>query len=92
MEGWDLYGGEERDGKKAFERSIALAARLVGRTSRACSHESMCPCMTPRISSPVRDRLSAHDCSPPAGVRLSWNVWPSSRLEATRIVVQPGAM
>jgi protein transport protein SEC23 len=39
MEGWDLYGGEQRD-----------------------------------------------------GVRLSWNVWPSSRLEATRIVVNVGAM
>ena len=26
------------------------------------------------------------------GVRLSWNVWPSSRLEATRIVVPIGAL
>jgi len=26
------------------------------------------------------------------GVRLSWNVWPSSRLEATRIVVPVGSM
>ena len=26
------------------------------------------------------------------GVRLSWNVWPSSRLEATRIVVPVGSL
>ena len=26
------------------------------------------------------------------GVRLSWNVWPSSRLEATRMVVPLGAL
>ena len=27
-----------------------------------------------------------------AGVRLSWNVWPSSRIEATRIVVPVSAL
>lgn len=27
-----------------------------------------------------------------AGVRLSWNVWPSSRLEATRTVVPISAL
>ena len=26
------------------------------------------------------------------GIRLSWNVWPSSRLEATRMVVPLGAL
>jgi hypothetical protein len=26
------------------------------------------------------------------GVRFSWNVWPSSRLEATRIVVPLGCL
>ena len=26
------------------------------------------------------------------GVRLSWNVWPSSRIEATRIVVPVSAL
>lgn len=26
------------------------------------------------------------------GIRLSWNVWPSSRLEATRMVVPVGAL
>ena len=26
------------------------------------------------------------------GVRLSWNVWPSSRLEATRMVVPLAAL
>ena len=26
------------------------------------------------------------------GVRFSWNVWPSSRLEATRLVVPVGCM
>ena len=62
MEGWDLYGGEERDGKKAFERSIALAARLVGRTSRACSHEIDVPVHDPsnllsRARPVVRARL-----------------------------------
>jgi len=29
------------------------------------------------------------DCD---GVRFSWNVWPSSRLEATRMVVPVGCM
>ena len=28
--------------------------------------------------------------TPRDGVRLSWNVWPSSRLEATRMVSIPG--
>jgi len=26
------------------------------------------------------------------GVRLSWNVWPSSKLEATRLVVPLGCL
>lgn len=26
------------------------------------------------------------------GVRLSWNVWPASRLEATRLVVPVGCL
>uniref|UniRef100_A0A3B3CQ01 Protein transport protein SEC23 n=1 Tax=Oryzias melastigma TaxID=30732 RepID=A0A3B3CQ01_ORYME len=26
------------------------------------------------------------------GIRFSWNVWPSSRLEATRMVVPVGAL
>ena len=29
---------------------------------------------------------------PPSGVRLSWNVWPSSRIEATRTVVPISAL
>lgn len=31
-------------------------------------------------------------CNISAGVRLSWNVWPSSRMEATRTVVPISAL
>ena len=48
----------------------------------------------------VEDRDGKHPLSrakPPAytsslGVRLSWNVWPSSRIEATRTVVPISAL
>eukprot|EP00164_Ancoracysta_twista_P005854 GFYU01008054.1.p1 GENE.GFYU01008054.1~~GFYU01008054.1.p1 ORF type:complete len:749 (+),score=265.01 GFYU01008054.1:130-2376(+) len=36
--------------------------------------------------------MDFHEVEASDGVRFSWNVWPSSRLEATRIVVPFGAM
>ena len=33
-----------------------------------------------------------HEVEATDGVRFSWNVWPSSRLEATRMVVPLGCL
>ena len=41
---------------------------------------------------PTQTCLNPHQVEATDGVRFSWNVWPSSRLEATRMVVPLGCM
>ena len=36
--------------------------------------------------------MNFHEAELNDGVRFSWNVWPSSRLEATRMVVPLGCL
>ena len=46
----------------------------------------------PRFKSKMEPAFDIYGGEERDGVRLSWNVWPSSRLEATRIVVPVGSM
>ena len=46
----------------------------------------------PRFISKMEPAFDIYGGEERDGVRLSWNVWPSSRLEATRIVVPVGSM
>jgi len=40
----------------------------------------------------MQERLDVHGIEAKDGVRFSWNVWPTSRIEAARMSVPIGCM
>ena len=67
------------------KRLSRLCIHVLGLLSR-CTRSFALPGAPPKIC-PSPHQVEATD-----GVRFSWNVWPSSRLEATRMVVPLGCM